>query len=121
MQPGNHHRFRSISFPRPLRIPMLHRLFNALLSLFTGQQPDHDDHLTLRARAAEEGDAMARCFQESHQAYASGNRALAKDLSNKGKEHRNRMEDLNRQASDRIFTGKFDSFLSSFTLPTRPM
>ncbi|KAF7782521.1 hypothetical protein Agabi119p4_1897 [Agaricus bisporus var. burnettii] len=83
---------------------MLHRLFNALLSLFTSQQHDRDDHLTLRARAAEEGDAMARYFQESHQAYASGNRALAKDLSNKGKEHRNRMEDLNRQASDRIFT-----------------
>lgn len=54
---------------------------------------------------------MAKCFEESHQAYANGNGALAKDLSNKGKQHQKRMEDLNKQASDWIFAGTKALFL----------
>jgi len=46
---------------------------------------------------------MARFFDESHQAYARGDGAAAKDLSNKGKAHKAEMEKLNGQASDWIF------------------
>jgi len=47
---------------------------------------------------------MAECFQQSHEAYARRDGALAKDLSNKGKENQRKMEELNKQASDWIFT-----------------
>ena len=59
--------------------------------------------MDIRRRANEEGDAMARCFQESHEAYARKDGAGAKQLSNQGKEHQRKMEDLNRQASVWIF------------------
>lgn len=48
---------------------------------------------------------MSRCFEQGHQAYARGDGALAKELSTKGKEHQRRMEDLNKNASEWIFTG----------------
>lgn len=48
---------------------------------------------------------MAQCFQESHEAYARRDGALAKDLSNQGKEHQRKMEELNEQASSWIFIG----------------
>ncbi|GJE95850.1 DUF1771 and SMR domain-containing protein [Phanerochaete sordida] len=57
----------------------------------------------LRARANEEGDAMAKAFQESHEAYQGGDGALAKELSNKGKRHQAEMERLNREAAEWIF------------------
>ncbi|KAG2015504.1 hypothetical protein CC2G_008772 [Coprinopsis cinerea AmutBmut pab1-1] len=57
----------------------------------------------LRARANEEGDKMAQCFQQGHEAYARGDGALAKEFSNKGKAHQKNMEALNKQASDWIF------------------
>ncbi|KAF8973318.1 hypothetical protein BDZ97DRAFT_677668 [Flammula alnicola] len=60
-------------------------------------------YVSLRAQANEHGDQMAKCFQESHDAYSGGNGALAKELSNQGKEHQRKMEDLNKQASDIIF------------------
>ncbi|EDR11811.1 uncharacterized protein LACBIDRAFT_231873, partial [Laccaria bicolor S238N-H82] len=66
-----------------------------------------DDHYTsLRARANEEGNSMARAFEESHQAYSRGDGALAKQLSNQGKDHQRRMEQLNKEASDWIFAGQ---------------
>lgn len=46
---------------------------------------------------------MARAFEESHQAYSRGDGALAKQLSNQGKDHQRRMEQLNKEASDWIF------------------
>jgi len=46
---------------------------------------------------------MARCFEQSHEAYAQGDGAGAKQLSNQGHEHRHKMESLNKQASDWIF------------------
>ncbi|KAJ3881859.1 hypothetical protein F5879DRAFT_796715 [Lentinula edodes] len=68
------------------------------------QVNQHDSHYTdLRKRANEEGDAMAQCFQESHDAYARGDGAGAKDLSNQGKDHQRKMEQLNKQASDWIY------------------
>ncbi|KAF4599559.1 hypothetical protein EYR40_006653 [Pleurotus pulmonarius] len=64
----------------------------------------NDFYLSLRAQANEEGDRMARCFEESQQAYTSGSKARAKELSNEGKNHKAVMEELNRQASEWIFT-----------------
>ena len=46
---------------------------------------------------------MARCFEESQQAYTSGDRAGAKTLSNEGREHKARMEQLNAEASAWIY------------------
>ena len=68
------------------------------------QQNEH--YRTLRDRANEEGDAMARCFQESHEAYAGGDGARAKELSNEGKRHQAEMERLNKEASEWIFIGE---------------
>lgn len=64
---------------------------------------ENEHYLSLRARANEHGDMMAQCFQQSHEAYARRDGALAKDLSNQGKEHQRKMEELNKQASDWIF------------------
>ncbi|KAF9566814.1 DUF1771-domain-containing protein [Agrocybe pediades] len=64
---------------------------------------DNEYYVSLRAQANEHGDEMARCFQRSHEAYAKGDGALAKELSNQGKEHQRKMEQLNKQASDYIF------------------
>jgi len=46
---------------------------------------------------------MAKCFEQSHQAYSAGDGAKAKELSNQGKEHQSKMEALNKEASDWIF------------------
>lgn len=48
---------------------------------------------------------MARCFEESQQAFTNGSKARAKELSNDGKNHKAVMEELNRQASEWIFAG----------------
>ncbi|KAG6907902.1 hypothetical protein DXG01_006957 [Tephrocybe rancida] len=62
-----------------------------------------DFYANLRARANEEGDAMAKAFEQSHEAYSRGDGATAKTLSNRGKEHQRHMELLNKQAADWIF------------------
>jgi hypothetical protein len=69
--------------------------------------------VSLRAQANQEGDAMARCFQQSHEAYARGDGAAAKQLSNQGHEHQHKMESLNKQASDWIFVGMWINGVSS--------
>lgn len=48
---------------------------------------------------------MGRCFRESQEAYRSGDRARAKELSDKGKLHKAEMEELNRKASEWIYLG----------------
>jgi len=64
----------------------------------------HDEHyMSLRAKANEQGDLMARCFQQSHEAYGGGDGARAKELSEKGKQHERTMESLNAEASAWIF------------------
>ncbi|KAK0212950.1 cytoplasmic protein [Desarmillaria ectypa] len=60
-------------------------------------------YIDLRARANKEGDEMAKCFSESHEAYSRGDGAAAKELSNQGKKHQQKMEELNKEASDWIF------------------
>ncbi|KAJ7084298.1 cytoplasmic protein [Mycena belliarum] len=68
------------------------------------QVNQHDAHyMRLRAQANEEGDAMAKCFSESHSAYERGDGAGAKQLSNDGKEHQRKMNDLNKEASNWIY------------------
>lgn len=68
----------------------------------------HDQHYTgLRARAKEEGDKMARCFDESHKAYEGGQGGRAKELSNEGKQHQKKMEEINQEAGDWIFSSEF--------------
>ncbi|KAG8991078.1 hypothetical protein FRB90_001471, partial [Tulasnella sp. 427] len=60
-------------------------------------------HVRLRAEAKAQGDAMARCFRESQEAFRSGDGARAKELSELGKLHRAQMDELNKQASEWIF------------------
>jgi len=54
---------------------------------------------------------MAKCFQEGHEAYARGDGARAKELSNEGKDHQRQMEDLNKEASDFIFVGSYEPYI----------
>lgn len=64
--------------------------------------------MALRAKANECGDLMARCFQESHEAYSRGDGARAKELSGQGKQHERTMESLNAEASAWIFRRECD-------------
>ncbi|EJD52517.1 DUF1771-domain-containing protein [Auricularia subglabra TFB-10046 SS5] len=57
----------------------------------------------LRDRANAAGDAMARAFRESQEAYQAGDGARAKALSDEGKARRAEMDALNLEASDWIF------------------
>ena len=61
---------------------------------------------------------MARSFEESHQAYANGDGARAKELSNKGKRHQAEMERLNREASEWIFVGASSLFFRALNEDT---
>ena len=49
---------------------------------------------------------MARCFAESQRAYTSGDGASAKALSNEGKEHKAKMEQLHGEASAWIYASE---------------
>lgn len=81
----------------------------------TGVKPNHgryndnevnqknEHYRQLRAQAHSEGDKMAKCFDDSHKAYASGDGSRAKQLSNEGHEHKRRMEQANGEAADWIF------------------
>ncbi|SJL06961.1 uncharacterized protein ARMOST_10303 [Armillaria ostoyae] len=71
--------------------------------------PKHEDinqQDGLHARTNKEGDEMARCFIESREAYSRGDRAAAKVLSKQGKDHKQKMEQLNKEASNRIYLEK---------------
>ncbi|PWZ03778.1 DUF1771-domain-containing protein [Testicularia cyperi] len=68
------------------------------------QVNQHDSHyMDLRNQARREGDLMAKSFDQSHTAYAQGDGARAKQLSNEGHSHKQNMERLNKQAADWIF------------------
>ncbi|PBK81176.1 DUF1771-domain-containing protein [Armillaria gallica] len=62
-----------------------------------------ESYVDLRARANKEGDEMARCFSERHEAYSRGDHAAAKALSNQGENHKQKMEQLNNEASNWIY------------------
>nr|KMM66952.1 smr domain-containing protein [Coccidioides posadasii RMSCC 3488] len=57
----------------------------------------------LRGLARQEAAKRSSCFERSQQAYAAGDGALAKELSEQGKAHGRKMEEYNRQASQFIF------------------
>ncbi|KAL4815561.1 hypothetical protein BDW67DRAFT_163727 [Aspergillus spinulosporus] len=57
----------------------------------------------LRDLARQEASKRNSCFQRSQEAYASGDGAAAKELSEQGKAHGRKMEEYNRQASEFIF------------------
>lgn len=63
----------------------------------------NEHYKQLRASAHREGDLMAKSFDESHKAYAQGDGGRAKQLSNQGHEHKQKMEQFNQQAADWIF------------------
>ena len=49
---------------------------------------------------------MGRCFEESKHAYTAGDGARAKVLSNEGKEHKAKMDELNAEASAWIYASE---------------
>ncbi|KAJ9155001.1 Smr domain protein [Pleurostoma richardsiae] len=57
----------------------------------------------LRALAREEAAKRSSCFDRAHDAYARGDGAEAKALSDEGKRHAAKMDQYNRQASEYIF------------------
>ena len=59
---------------------------------------------------------MASCFEESKRAYGGGDGARAKILSNEGKEHKAKMEELNAEASAWIYASELWMILQS-TIP----
>lgn len=68
------------------------------------QVNQHDaNYMNMRNQARSEGDLMAKCFDQSHNAYAKGDGNRAKQLSNEGHTHKANMERLNKQAADWIF------------------
>ena len=75
-------------------------------------QANQDDphYVSLRARAKDEGDKMASCFEESTRAYTSGDKAGAKTLSNEGKGHKAMMEQLNAEASAWVYASESCGF-----------
>ncbi|KAI6134444.1 hypothetical protein EV401DRAFT_1364738 [Pisolithus croceorrhizus] len=64
---------------------------------------NNEHYVALRAEAAREGDLMAQCYRQGHEAYQKGQRALAKQLSEKGSGHKRKMERLNVEAGAWIF------------------
>ncbi|PBK87749.1 Smr-domain-containing protein [Armillaria gallica] len=60
-------------------------------------------YIGLRARANKEGDEMARCFSKRREAYSRRDRAAAKDLTSRGENHKQKMEQLNKEASNWIY------------------
>ncbi|KIJ67813.1 hypothetical protein HYDPIDRAFT_107316 [Hydnomerulius pinastri MD-312] len=64
------------------------------------------DYTSLRAKARQEGELMALCYQKSHEAYDRRDRARAKELSEEGKRHARAMESFNAEASALIFKEK---------------
>lgn len=64
------------------------------------QNPQYKD---LRDKARSEGDMMANAFRASKKAYAQGDGARAKQLSDEGNMHKRNMEQLNAEACMWIF------------------
>ncbi|KAI9456617.1 hypothetical protein F5148DRAFT_984370, partial [Russula earlei] len=76
----------------------------------------NEHYVSLRARAKQEGDAMALAFEQSHAAHARKDGAAAKELSDEAKEHQREMERLNAEASAWIFRGECTSKLGEVDL-----
>lgn len=64
------------------------------------------DYTQLRNQARHEGDLAHKCFADSQAAYKSGNGARAKELSNQGKAHQAKQDQMDDQAAAWIFQGE---------------
>ncbi|KAE8225754.1 hypothetical protein CF319_g1539 [Tilletia indica] len=92
------------SYPMPNTVPHQSGVKPNHPNFDDNQVNSHNEQYTqLRNQARSEGDAMARCYDQAHAAFGSGDGARASALSKEGHEHKARMEDLNRQASEWIF------------------
>ncbi|KAK0537461.1 hypothetical protein OC834_000803 [Tilletia horrida] len=92
------------SYPMPAPVPQQGGVKPNHPNFNDNQVNSHNEqYMALRNQARSEGDAMARCYDQAHAAYAAGDGARASALSKEGHEHKARMEDLNRQASEWIF------------------
>ncbi|KAK0502563.1 hypothetical protein EDD18DRAFT_696484 [Armillaria luteobubalina] len=69
----------------------------------TQEDQPNEHYLVLRARANEERDEMRRCLNERRKANRRGDHAAAKDFSKQAKIHKQKMEQLNAEASDQIY------------------
>ncbi|KAF2817647.1 DUF1771-domain-containing protein [Mytilinidion resinicola] len=83
-----------------MAIPMNRLGGRALNHDNSGAEAEYD---RLRDAARQEAAQRSSCFDRAHQAYESGNGALAHQLSEEGKQHAARMDQYNKQASDYIF------------------
>ncbi|UNI21401.1 hypothetical protein JDV02_007397 [Purpureocillium takamizusanense] len=73
-------------------------------ALHSGDNDDVErEYDRLRDAARAEAAKRNSCFERSKQAYNSGDGAGAKELSNQGKMHDRKMDELNQQAADYIF------------------
>ncbi|KAK0215953.1 hypothetical protein EDD85DRAFT_440476 [Armillaria nabsnona] len=93
--PSQSHRSTSYTPPSPHGLPKYED---------DNRKDKHNEYyVNLRARANKEGDEMVRCSIESREAFNRGDRAAAKDLSNQGKNHKQKKEQLHKEASDWIY------------------
>ncbi|KAI0526620.1 DUF1771-domain-containing protein [Xylaria bambusicola] len=70
----------------------------------------------LRRQAREADDERNKCFQESREAYNNGDGARAKQLSNEGKKHGKESDDLDEEASNKIFKANNPGYEKDFPL-----
>ncbi|KAL7420964.1 hypothetical protein Q5752_003848 [Cryptotrichosporon argae] len=64
----------------------------------------NEQYTALRNQARQEGDKAHACFAQSQQAYQSGDGARAHELSVQGKQHQQRQDELDEQASQWIYS-----------------
>ncbi len=64
---------------------------------------DEAEYSRLRNLAKQEAEARGRAFEASQRAFAQGDKASAKELSEKGKMHDRTVMDYNKRAADFIF------------------
>ncbi|KAI7853776.1 hypothetical protein BDC45DRAFT_510074 [Circinella umbellata] len=69
-------------------------------------EEDSEDYSQLRELAHQEAEKRNYCYQKSQEAYSNGDGAQAKQLSNQGHHHDDRMKKYNKQAADLIFQEK---------------
>ncbi|KAK0476457.1 hypothetical protein IW261DRAFT_1317937, partial [Armillaria novae-zelandiae] len=66
-------------------------------------EQSNEHHLILHACANKERDEMKRCLNECCKANCCGDHTAAKDFSKQGKKHKQKIEQLNTEASDWIY------------------
>jgi hypothetical protein len=88
----------------------------------SGSTDDDEVYTNYRTQAHEAAQKRNDCYERSQEAYRNGDgalgefltffplfltkRSVAKELSNQGHQHDNKMKDFNRQAAEHIYRGK---------------